>query len=165
MELDSSATPEAAILNNNRMVIRIIWAAMTATQLMFVFVIFVTIKNSVEKQAELTPGIYPLFPIVFGVLSIFVLAMSIYIPAMILKIQRSQRKNKGEALSAQEIAQRILLPNILRFALIESVGVFGFLLAMITKEPRMDYPFLAAALTAMLLAYPSDEKISANLQD
>ena len=71
------------------------------------------------------------------------LVVSFAIPARLLSVERSEG--------------RVRTAYVIRWALLESVAIYGLLAAMLTRDVRIFYAFGAVAVAGMLLAFPSEE--------
>lgn len=94
---------------------------------------------------------------VFVVAAVASLLLAYFIPQFLLKKSKPAFGANGEVTS--ESMQKILPAWLVRWALIESVTLFGFLNSMLNANPRAIYPFAGAALIGFMLSFPNERKL------
>jgi hypothetical protein len=84
------------------------------------------------------------------------LLLAVVIPNFLIKAQKS--KVTPETTIA-EIYRLAHVPWVIRLALIESVTVTGFAIAVMKHNPGKIVPFLIISVIGFLLSFPSDDKV------
>ena len=143
----------------------IMWGALLASQGMIVLVSQTAMTRTptapdaavIQAPASAMGAIPEWMFIVAAVVS---LALAYAVPKLLTKPQPTF--DSSGAVTAESM-RRILPIWLVRWALLESVTLFGFLDSMLNANPRAIYPFAGAALIGFILSFPSERKLRVGL--
>ncbi len=140
----------------------ILWGALLMSQAMIVIVSQTAMTRPPEapdlnQPAASAVGHLPDWYFMVGALGALVL--SFVIPKILSKNAKPAFDQQGQV--TRESMQKILPTWIIRWALLETVTLFGFLNSMLSSRPTAIYPYAGAALIGFLLAFPSESKLRA----
>lgn len=130
--------------------LRILWGALGAAILMLVVVSFVT-AGTVDFDRMLpatAPDPAAAQESIFLTLGIVALVVSQVVPRLLLKMQVTRHPVMGPA--------HLLSPLVVRWAIGESVALFGFVLAIQAQNAAKVLPFAGVALLRHLLTFPAE---------
>lgn len=135
--------------------IRIIWFALLAAQFSFIFIAYTTPPPAESADLEM-------IRLVLGFTAMGSFALSFVIPKIFL--QNSMRAVRAQGLSPDSMDLAPVLPKILpalivRYALLESVTLNGFLLSFLSGDDRYVVAFAAIALVGFAISYPSERYV------
>lgn len=139
---------------NPHLTMKILWAALAATQLMLVFV--ATIQQPPAQPLDDTMR-FALMAVAGGTLF-----LAFVLPQMFGKQLRAGFEKQGRAVDGiplPEIAQKAIVPFIIRCALLDSVTVMGFLLSFMSGDMTYVMAFAAIALVGFALTFPSERNV------
>jgi hypothetical protein len=132
----------------------VIWGSLLASQGMIVLV-SQTAMTRTPSAPDLTGARPPASAVGHIPSSFFFIAagvsliLAFVIPNLLLKRQKVLTVKK------------VLPIWLVRWALLESVTLFGFLNAMLNANPQAIYPFAGASLIGFVLSFPSERKLAA----
>ena len=147
--------------------IRIIWAALLASQVMYLFMGMIILKNSpvgIEPQAEpIVPPTFmdgfnhPLGPIWFG-LAIVLIALSSFLPKKIGLGVLKPVGLRGEPLALTPFQLRLRQKTsqaIIGFAMIEAAALLGFMAMIVMRNQLFGTAIIAMAAAAFSTRFPT----------
>ncbi|MCB9479939.1 MAG: hypothetical protein H6684_13630 [Deltaproteobacteria bacterium] len=126
----------------------IMWYSLLMAVVIYAVVAFVVAPNNQNAGSE-TPQILTL---VLGAVSVSIAAMALFvIPRLAPAMRENARKSRGE----DGVKGAFLTYCILRWALVESIAIFGLVIAILSGEPINGMPFIAGSFVLMVLLMPS----------
>lgn len=135
-------------MQNSASSLGLIWKMMLASKLVILFVVLQKIPSPEEIQ-------YDIMTTVLGAYSIGVVAMAFYLPTFFIN---NAKKNKS--ITAEQTQGVLFSSFIVRMALFESVGIIGFVLAHLSKNQRLYFPFeIVSVVLLILYARPTEDRI------
>lgn len=137
---------------------KFIWGALTFSQLMYLVVLTAS-ANSLRSRAE---DAAHLDRATFAMIAATMALVSLALRAKLLSAERltSAVASESEPTRARiRIVRLAFVPNILNWALNESVSILGFVLAFVNREPALFYPHLAAGILLNLLMFPNERAL------
>jgi hypothetical protein len=143
----------------------IIWGALLASQGMIVLVSQTAMTSRMSPPLSAPDQMAQAPASAFGHLpegfffagAAMSLLMAYAIPRLLMKRVKPTFSSNGPI--SPELMQKILPAWIVRWALIESATLFGFLDSMLNANPSAIYPFAGAALIGFILSFPSEQKL------
>lgn len=148
-QLDGTAKQQIKVL-------QMLCGALSATTLIYLF-----LANQAVERNQVIEGTLPSFEhpmlFIFGGASVLAVVMGIVLPNILLK--SSRQRNQGKAIPFAEIFP----PNIIRFAMFESIAIFGLLVGMASRD--MNYSYLATGLTLGLFMafFPTNGRVASQI--
>ncbi len=142
---------------NPHMVMKILWAALAATQFLLIFVCLNTPTPVKDPAANAEMMKYMLTAFAFGSL-----VMSYILPKMILKSIGTKLESGGQPIDSaplEKFIQKMLPAMIVRWALLDSVTVTGFVLSFTSGDHAYVMAFAAVALVGFALTFPSERHL------
>lgn len=132
----------------------ILWGALIATYFVYGFVAKTAGGGDIPTES------WTEFPILMplGVCAVGTLALSHFLPKMIFRGSLRLAQQASQKLEEKDLVARMLAPNIVGWALSESVTVYGLVIALGSKSFTPYLIFAAAGITNMLILRPSKEK-------
>lgn len=134
----------AAMTQQPQPPLKIIWFALVMATLIYVLMAYMTVRNEAG-----TPFIEalerPPVPLLYGMAAVMFMVAG-YIRRVMLKTPPGQRTP----------VERIRVALVTRWALTESVAIFGLLAAYLARVPELVLPPAALALLGFMMAFPSD---------
>lgn len=144
-------------------VLLILWAAMMSTQAIFVIIARTatlggqaSVAPAVASDAAAAPGVYGLPVPMFAGLAVISVLMAVFLPKLLVKAQVSKLGQTGERVSLEKLAPIATTMMIVRWALLESVTLYGLILSLTNADPNLILPFAAVALIGFALTFPSE---------
>jgi hypothetical protein len=159
----------------------LIWAALLMSQGMVVIIsqTAVTKPLSAPDQPPAS-SIGAIDPKIFMVIAGVLLISAFLIPRLLFAAARKRLQDPSRArsapapgalstafgeLSMQEIMQSVFVVWIVRWALLESITMIGFVSSMLSAQPVVIYPFAAVSFIGFALTFPTEEKIRASARE
>ena len=136
----------------NIQTLRILWAGMFISQIIFGYVLDTTIKQAGPNTAEVNPQ----FLTIFGLLGALAYITAIILPKGLIK---AAKQNLTPSASLEEILKVYTPAFIVRLALFEACTLFGFGLAFLHKDPSLFMPFVTLSMFGFFMNFPKEEKI------
>jgi hypothetical protein len=133
-----------------QMTLKIIWGALLSSHFMYVYVLRMVIEIDSEKGLE-NPILLP----ALSSAALMTYALGFFLPKILL----NNEKKAGTNLSQEDMANKFLVPMIIRLALFEGAALMGFGLSFIAKEYSYYLVLLSVNVVLFLLNFPSDQKI------
>lgn len=133
---------------------RLIWAALVISNFIYAAVLFFQFGASSASFPSGHPLLVPLM-----VISSMALAISMVLPKAFFLRAKQRLDQAGRPASEEELQAAFFAPWIIRMAMLESVSLYGFVLAMVTQSPVAFVPFGAVAVLTQLSQYPSPQRI------
>ena len=138
------------------LILKIIWAALFFSLFVYGGTIFYKISTSGSSPGEVKPIIAQ----ALSSMAIFCLLLAVFLPRYFIK----QEKIKLNLTSSTPINLEGILEGfapylVLRFVLLESVTIFGFVLAFLSDNISYYLPFLAISVLGYIMNFPTEEKI------
>jgi len=121
------------LLPGQLMIMRILWGAFIATQALFAFVF--VLGQPPEMDAEQAMAMLP----IFAALSLMMAGGSLF----------------GAPIIAARTAMDFTTMTLLRFALAESIGIFGLTLGFMGVDGAYVFPFMVAGAAVILVQVPN----------
>ena len=131
---------------------RLLWGSLLTSQIVYVFVAHVAITGPAHE------GGLAALPFVAAIC----LTAAIIIPRMMARQMLKTTLSADLTIATVPVPQLVttmFTPLLVRFAMIEVVGVLGMVSAMTSGDSVKVYPFAAAAVVAMLINFPSEGKL------
>jgi hypothetical protein len=137
---------------------RVIWGALLAAQVVYCGGVFLLLDET-SVRTDSPEMLNPIRFILAGA-ALGALALAAVMPKLMLRsaITRRQAADPRPP-SPAEMAEMSLVPSLIRWVLLETVTLNGFVLAMIQRDPRQILPFFAVAFVALAMSYPSERAI------
>jgi hypothetical protein len=126
--------------------LRVVWIALVNSILIYLALAFFVIRPETPKRVGEAIGELQV-QVLYG-LGLLMLVLSAIIPRILLRAENGRVS-----------MERIKVALTVRWALVESVAVFGLLAAFVSQSPGLFAPMGVIALTALLLAFPTDSLI------
>lgn len=134
------------------------WIAMVASVLIYGVLAWFITRESAEPADWRDPMVF----ILAGAAAMVMIA-AIVVPGFVVtaarKAKRSDRPSTSQPTSAFELTGEVTTAYILRLALIESVAIFGLVLAMAKQSFDLFVPFGLVAIAAFLAFSPSTDHL------
>ncbi|MBI2212009.1 MAG: hypothetical protein HYU52_00035 [Acidobacteria bacterium] len=143
--------------------LRLIWVAMCISVIVYGVVAFLVSRATVSEREGFQRGDFFADPLVIALhLAGFgAIAAGFVLPGIMLRARQArdpltppQQPGAPFVLTAS-VMQAVMI----RFALCESAGVMGLVLAFVTGTPWMFVPLGLASLSALLLSHPAEDKL------
>lgn len=146
---------------NPAFVLLILWAAMLATQAVFVFVARTATSGalSAPDQVAMGPARGSLSVPMFAGLAIVSLLLAIFLPKLLMKPQIAKLEQTGGPVPIEKLVPIAVTGKIIRWAMLESITIYGLMLALFNADPNIILPFAAVALIGFALTFPSEKSI------
>jgi hypothetical protein len=141
---------------NQLLTLKILWAALAMAQLMFIFLAKTMAPNPNPPENFETMR---LALTSFAVVSI---VMSFVMSKFGAKMARASLTKRGVNVESADIAtlvQPLMVAHILRWALLESASLNGFLLSLFSNDPTYVMAFAAVSLLGFALTFPSERAL------
>lgn len=148
-----SSNQKSPNLVNPMLTPRIVWGALVLSTFMYYSIL-------VQKGTGAPTGDGDLMILPLSIVAAVVFILSFVVPEFILK---AQARRLQRPLELQKLVSISLVPLVIRMAFAESVCIFGLLLGL-RNGIQYFYPFWAASLLSMLLAFPSEAKLRAKAE-
>ncbi len=141
---------------SNLTTVRILWGALMMSILIYVGISFVVAGASETAPAD--AELLQIMQMGFAALSTMMVAIGSFIPRIFLSDTAIIALVPKGTTDRDEI-ERLLLPkfftaSLLRFAMFESIAVYGFVLAFLAHDGMMIVPFAAVALVMDVIFFP-----------
>ena len=136
------------------MVPRILWASLLMSQIAYLVIPHITGRPG--------PG-QSLLQIFAGAAVVSVLA-SYFLPRMMARQGLQPKLGEGrtaDALPLREMLPVLLTAMLIRYALLESVAIFGLVETFLSQDLQAQYPFAAVGIAGLLLNFPSEDRFRA----
>jgi len=133
--------------------IRIIWAALLASVLIYAFLIFMAVPKAPPApfQAAFSNPII----LILHVIGLMVFFMAFVMSSLLLRRASTPPPPPGTMI----ISGRVRLALLVRWALMESAAIFGLVAAFLAQDPRLFLALGCLAVIGMLASYPSDDSL------
>jgi len=135
------------------MIPRVLWGSLIMSQVAYLAVAHVSVRAG-------GPG--PSFVQILVGAAIMSALAAYFLPRVIAHAAVKQRLTEGRTLaelSLTDLLPLLFAPLLVRWALIESISVFGLVAAFMSNDLQAQYPFAAAGILGMLLNFPSESKV------
>lgn len=134
---------------------RLIWAALVFSNLMYGLVLVTQFKDQLAAPFPSTHIL--VFPLM--VIALMALAIAMILPKALFMKAKAKFDASAVPPTDQQIMQSFFAPWIIRMALLESISIYGFLLAMMTQAPIAFVPFGALSILTQLSQYPTPQRV------
>ena len=134
-------------------VLRVIWAAMVFSVLLYGFIAW-TLTRGGEARPPVEETIQlPAVQALYG-LGVMMFILSAVIPRMVLR-------GRGEGIHqarpvGSAVPNEVRVALIIRFAMLESVAIFGLVCAFMFHDARLFVPPAMLSLVGFVMAFPSE---------
>jgi hypothetical protein len=147
---DTEARPAAT---PSLMNLQIIWGAILASTVIYVFVAYAVGGQSSALDAEQTR----IFELVCAAVALSGLGASFVLPRRMLTAALAKEPVEvGQDTPLPRLVRAAFPAWVVRMALCEMVATMGLMLALVTHKPVKIMPFAALAMLALLAAFPSE---------
>jgi hypothetical protein len=146
-------------------VVKIVWTGLFFSQFMYAFVLF---TQFAARWPDSSPQIFPDFHETFQMALSSVAVVVVFVAFKLPNFLASKLRAPGtDAVIIDENADPEIEPPlsnelfaafIVRLALIESICLYGFALAITKHAPKMILPFLALSVILYLKNFPANSK-------
>lgn len=144
----------------NKTTLMIINFAMVMALVIFGFVLFIiTNQTPIDEASPDLSGMFMVF-VVLGMMAIPMTALALFAP-IILGFWRANPKQHHSTLDKiffdfddSTLFLKMVPVTIMRFAFSEAVAIFGFVIAMLSKNALLYAPFFVLSMTLMFLVGP-----------
>ena len=136
---------------------RIIWGVLLFSQ--FTYFLVVSTLPVPTNQVVPPPAFFDFsdrFTPPFITLALIELVAAYFIPKLM-----TPKSATAETDSLKLLLDRAFTGMIIRFALLESICLYGFVIALTSHDPRRMVPFALVATLGFALNFPTEEKIRA----
>jgi hypothetical protein len=134
---------------------RLVWAVLAISNLIYAVVLLTQFGGLSAPFPSGHPLLVPLM-----VISSMALAISMVLPKAFFIRAKQRLDQAGTSVPTEaELQAAFFAPWVIRMAMLESISVYGFVLAMVTQAPVAFLPFGAVALLTQLSQYPSPQRI------
>jgi hypothetical protein len=124
-------------------VANIVWLVFMASQIIFAFAAyFLHQKSGITVEATLAAGLQQPIVIAVGAMSVMNIVLSQILPKIMVRP------------GTEVAAERSFQLTILRCTLTETVGLFGFIAAFLTHQPKLTYIFCAVSFMVNIINKP-----------
>ena len=127
---------------------------------MFLFILLQGAPSFELSALTLMPDLGNPQQLVMVAMAIIVFVLSWVMPMFLLKKTNFKKEGipslSSEPLSVPDLIKKTFVPLILRFAMLESVSLFGFILATQSQTPAKMLPFLALSVLSYFRSFPSE---------
>lgn len=135
---------------------RIIWMAMVISVLLYGIVAWMMTRGGQAGHPVEQTLQQPTVQVLYG-LGVMMFILSSVVPRLVLR-------GRGEGLHlgrppASVVPKEIRLALIIRFAMLESVAIFGLVCAFLFHDARLFVPPASLSLVGFLMAFPSESLI------
>lgn len=147
----------------------ILWAAMLSTQAIFILIARTATSGSQPSNPDSLTNTIPDYsaPAATGTLPIpmFValaavsVLLAYFLPKLIAKAQIAKLKQEGGTIPLEKIIPIAVTTKVIRWAMLESVTLYGLILSLTNADPNLILPFAAVALVGFALSFPSEKGI------
>ncbi|HVT45305.1 MAG TPA: hypothetical protein VMT00_13050 [Thermoanaerobaculia bacterium] len=143
----------------SRRVLAIVWTGLLLSLFAYLGIAWFVLRGRIV--AELSWVEWLRQPIVAGLhlAGIAMLVASFFLPGMIMRSSRPDPPTISDPLPAPS-DPRISQAIIVRYALLESIAIFGFVIALVTGNLVLMLPLWVVSAVAFLLAYPSENLLA-----
>lgn len=141
-------------------VFKIVWVALFLSLFLYWHMMYITFpqKNNGLALRDILPGNNNIFEVVFLILAAAIMILYFFIPPFIFRV-RKKSISGWDSLDLSSRAKHFLPIFLIRLALLESVTLYGFLVALFLKEPNKILPYLAVSAVGFLVNFPSKSRI------
>lgn len=146
---------QATQQQNPHLVMKILWAALAGTQLLLVF-----IANMQPRPVD--PVFTDTIKYTLMMVAVGTLFAAFALPMFLGKSVRANLEKQGKSVDAmplEQVAQKAIVPFILRCAFLDSVTIMGFLLSFMSGDMTYVFGFAAVALVGFALSFPSERNV------
>ena len=134
---------------------RLIWAALLASNLMYALVLFVQFKDLISNPFPSSdPLLFPLMAI-----STMALAIAMILPKALFLRAKVKLDAGPQPPSDQQLMTNFFTPWVIRMAMLESISIYGFVLAMKSQAPIAFVPFGALSILTQVSQYPTPQRM------
>lgn len=135
---------------------RIIWMAMVISVLLYGIVAWMMTRGGhAEHSPEQTLQL-PTVQVLYG-LGVMMFILSSVVPRVVLRGRGEERQHGNPP--SHVIPSEIRMALIIRFAMLESVAIFGLVCAFLFHDARLFVPPASLSLVGFLMAFPSESLI------
>ncbi len=142
----------------------LVWGVLLASQGMIVLVSQTAVVKPLSPPDQVAPAsaLGALNPHVFMMIAAIIALAAFALPRFLLQsIRRHFVANPPVEVISREVMTRVLPVWIVRWALLESITLLGFVVSMLNNDPPAIYPFAGAALVGFVLSLPNEQKLRA----
>lgn len=142
----------------------LVWGILLASQGMIVLVSQTAVVKPLSPPDQVAPAsaLGTLNPQLFMIVAAIVALAAFLLPRVLLQsIRRHFMANPPAEVVSREVMARVLPVWIVRWALLESITLLGFVVSMLNNDPPTIYPFAGAALVGFVLSLPNEQKLRA----
>lgn len=137
---------------------RILWGALLIAQVIYCGVAYLVL-NDATVRTDAPETLNPI-RLVMAAAALMALGLSAVVPKIMLQSAiRKRHATDPRPLPLASMAEISLVPSLIRWVLLETVTLNGFVLAMIQRDPRQILPFFVIAFFALAAGYPSEKAI------
>lgn len=137
--------------------LRIIWASLVVSVAIYGFLLLMTGRSWPAADRPVEELLQDPMVMVLAVGAIGALAMAFVMPRLIFR--RGKPELRTPASPHAPVSPAVRPRFIVQWALMESVAILGLIGAFVIQDMRVFVPFGAAAALALLLAFPTEERV------
>lgn len=138
--------------NNSLLTLKAVWLALFSS--IFIY-IFLTVKQfgAISFSISMQPKIQ-----IFYFIAVVIFLFAFILPKIMLKplVQKFRSKSFNDA----EIYKMYFVPAILKFSLLESISILGYVFSINTQD-NIILPFVFLSFLGLLVSFPGKERIKA----
>lgn len=150
---------------NPLVTLQVLWAAMLATQAIFVLISQTATTSPVSTAGEtsaavaLEPAVGSLPVSLFVLLAFVSLALAVFLPKLLVKAKVLQLRPEAGQTPLEQLIPIAVTAKIIRWAMLESITVYGLILSLVNGNPYYIYPFAAVSLIGFAMTFPNEKAI------
>ena len=145
-------------------VVKIIWTALLFSQFMYAFLLFGVLSSQWDNaETRFFPDFHDTFELVICAVAVVVAVISVKLPPFLARSMKSGSSNTSLAEAAEEPTEETVTREhfaafVVGLALMESICLYGFALAMTKHAAGLILPFMAVSVLLFLKNFPSNSK-------
>ncbi len=144
---------------NPLIVATIVWTALLLSQLMYFFVASaLSNRKELPVESRFFDFTHPLTN-PFIAVSLVALILSIAIPKAMIRRNQQVANSVTSQNSIESLLPRFYPAFIVRLALLESIPLFGFVLALTQHDVKRMVPFAVVSFLGFILNFPNESKV------
>ena len=137
---------------------RILWGALCATNFIYAFVLLRIQQPGSESPPAVMQVLLSSPGRELALAAVCTLIVSRILPSFLMK---TLLKQKGPAKDLRDCLNYFFLPFIIGMAMLESVSIFGFVIATLSHQVFVYYIFAVICLMNQLIRFPREERLLA----
>ena len=144
--------------------LQILWAAMLGTQGIMVLISqtatvspLANSPSAIDSQLGPAAGSLPVS--LFVLLAMFSLGLAIFLPKLLIKQKVLRVQNEPGQTALEKLVPIAVTAKVIRWAMLESITVYGLILSLVNGNPYLIYPFAAVSLIGFAMTFPNEKAI------